>query len=359
MNDIHGHLITDLDGGVSAGLDKVSTLLKSLESVDDYIKISNGDMFQGTLFSNTLYGLPGIEWMNYEHFDCFVIGNHEFDWGIDKIAAYKDGNLDNGELNEDCEILGCNIYLKSTNAMPDWLKAYSIEECNGYKVGVIGCIGEGLTSSISASMVADYKFVDPVPLVREYAKKLRTEEACDVVIVSIHEYDSSTNSRFAALAGDYRIDAIVCGHSHTQNNEYVARGDGYYIPIIQCRGYNGNVGTIKMQMGDDGPVSKGEIKHYTSSNYDSDKDAYDLLFKYYREIQSAGEKVIGYSNVNLSKEDLGMMCCVAMMQEYATAVGVCNTGGIRATIKAGDISFNDVFNISNDNFCKCDSHSTI
>ena len=345
MNDIHGHLITDSDNGISAGLDKISSLLKQLEAADDYIKISNGDMFQGTMFSNTLYGLPGIEWMNYEHFDCFVLGNHEFDWGIDKIAAYKDGNLENGELNEDCEILGCNIYLKSTNAMPKWLSAYSIEECNGYKVGVIGCIGEGLTSSISASMVVDYKFVDPVPLVEGYAKKLRTEEKCDVVIVSIHEYDQGTNSRFAALSGDSRIDAIICGHSHTENSEYETRSDGYNVPIIQCRGYNSNVGSINIQMKDGKPVSNGVIKHYTSSSYASDKEAYDLLYKYYEDIQKAGERVIGYSNRNLSREDLGMIGCDAI-KEYTNAdFGICNTGGIRSAIYSGTITYSDVFNV--------------
>ncbi|MBO7086162.1 MAG: hypothetical protein J6W25_03500, partial [Bacilli bacterium] len=76
VNDIHGRLITDSEVGIEAGLDKVSTLLKQLTSADDYIKISNGDMFQGSQFSNSLYGLPAIEWMNLENFDCFVLGNH-------------------------------------------------------------------------------------------------------------------------------------------------------------------------------------------------------------------------------------------------------------------------------------------
>lgn len=344
INDIHGRLITDSEVGIAAGLDKVSTILKQLSEADDYIKISNGDMFQGSQFSNTLYGLPGIEWMNLENFDCFVLGNHEFDWGIDKIAAYKDGNPDNGELNEDCEVLGCNIYLKSTNAMPDWLEAYSIEECNGYKVGVIGCIGEGLTSSIAASMVKDYEFVDPVPLVREYAKKLRTEDKCDVVIVSIHEYDSNVNQRFASLSGDYRIDAIICGHTHTENSDYVTRSDSYAIPVIQCRGYNGNVGTINIKMNDNGPVSKGTIKHYNPASYQSDSIAYNLLYARYKDIKAANS-VIAYSTRNLNKETLGQLCCDAMMEKYGAEVGICNTGGIRATIGAGDISYSDIYNV--------------
>ncbi|MBP5551310.1 MAG: 5'-nucleotidase C-terminal domain-containing protein [Bacilli bacterium] len=344
VNDIHGRLITDSEVGIEAGLDKVSTLLKQLTSADDYIKISNGDMFQGSQFSNYLYGLPAIEWMNLENFDCFVLGNHEFDWGIEKIAAYKDGNLENGELNEDCEVLGCNIYLKATNAMPDWIEAYSIEECNGYKVGVIGCIGEGLTSSIAASMAKDYEFVDPVPLVKEYAKKLRTEDKCDVVIVSIHQYDTYVNERFAALTGDSRIDAIICGHSHTQNKDYVTRSDSYVIPVIQCRGYNGSVGTINLQMKDGAPVSRGTITHYNPTRYASDSTAYDLLFARYKDIKESNS-VIAYSSRNLSKETLGYLCCDAMMEKYGAEVGICNTGGIRATIEAGEISYSDVYNV--------------
>ena len=345
MNDIHGRLITDSDAGTAAGLDKVSTILKELEAKDEYIKISNGDMFQGSQFSNTLYGRPAIEWMNLEHFDCFVLGNHEFDWGIDKIASYKDGNLENGELNEDCEILGCNIYLKSTNAMPSWLQAYSIEECNGYKVGVIGCIGEGLTSSISASMVADYVFVDPVPLVKEYAKILRVEEKCDVVIVSIHDYNTKTqNSRFASLSGDSRIDVIICGHSHTQNADYLTRSDKYDIPVIQCRGYNSSVGSISITMNNGAPVSHGKISHYVPANYQSNKEAYNLLYEYYKDVKDADTKV-GYTTTNLSKETLGMLVCDAIMNKYNAEVGICNVGGIRSAIGAGDITYSDIYTV--------------
>ena len=344
MNDIHGRLITDKEVGVNAGLDKVSTILDRLEENDDYIKISNGDMFQGSQFSNTLYGLPAIEWMNYENFDCFVIGNHEFDWGIDKIAAYKDGNPDNGELNEDCEVLGCNIFLKATSSTPDWIKPYSIEECNGYKVGVIGCIGEGLTSSIAASMVADYEFVDPLPLINEYAKKLRAEDECDVVVVSIHEYEATTLNRIAALYGDARIDAIICGHTHTQNAEYVTRSDSYSIPVIQCRGNNGSVGTISIKMNDNGPVSRGTISHFNPTNFETQSGAYDLLYARYQEIK-ASNSTIAYSSRNLDKETLGYFCCDAIMEKYEAEVGICNAGGIRATIGAGDITYSDVYNV--------------
>ena len=345
INDLHGQLITDNDAG-TIGLDKVSTILDTLTKEDEYIKVVCGDMFQGSFFSNSLYGRPGIEWLNYENFDCFVLGNHEFDWGIDKIAAYKDGDLTNGELNEDIEILGCNIYLKSTNAMPGWLDAYSIEECNGYKVGVIGCIGEGLTSSIAASMCKDYVFVDPVPLVKEYAKTLRTKEQCDVVVVAIHDYNTGTdNQDFASLSGDSRIDAIISGHTHTQNNDYLTRSDNYQIPVIQCYGNNGSVGTIQIKMENNKPSSHGLIKHYSPKDYQSKKEAYDLLFSFYEEVQKVGERVIGYTATNLSRADLGEMICNILRAKGQADIGIYNTGGVRSAIAAGNITYNDIYKV--------------
>ena len=34
-----------------------------------------------------------------------------------------------------------------------------------------------------------------------------------------------------------------------------------------------------------------------------------------------------------------------MMEKYDTEVGICNAGGIRATIGAGDISYSDIYNV--------------
>ena len=50
MNDIHGQLISDKEEG-TIGLDRVTTILNSLEKNDDYIKLTTGDMFQGSYFT--------------------------------------------------------------------------------------------------------------------------------------------------------------------------------------------------------------------------------------------------------------------------------------------------------------------
>ena len=45
-----------------------------------------GDIAQGTIHSNLSFGLPMVELMNHLKYDATVLGNHEFDWGEDRLA---------------------------------------------------------------------------------------------------------------------------------------------------------------------------------------------------------------------------------------------------------------------------------
>lgn len=50
-------------------------------------------MFQGSIYSNSNYGEFLAKCMNNIGFDCFTLGNHEFDWGqkyIQKNRKLKD-----------------------------------------------------------------------------------------------------------------------------------------------------------------------------------------------------------------------------------------------------------------------------
>ena len=75
INDTHGAVSTNAN---VTGLDKVDTLINSLETDTDYIKVANGDIFQGGYASNVTRGRIFIDVLNEMDFDCFVIGNHEY-----------------------------------------------------------------------------------------------------------------------------------------------------------------------------------------------------------------------------------------------------------------------------------------
>lgn len=338
INDTHGAVATN---SVVTGLDKVETLINSLESNTEYIKIANGDIFQGGYASNVTRGKIFIDVLNEMDFDCFVIGNHEFDWGLDKISVYNDGIESNGEAN--FPFLGANIMYKSSSKMPEWLDEYTIIENNGLKVGIIGVIGEGLTSSISAEYVTDYMFLDPVPIVEDLSKKLRVEEDCDVVVVSTHEYETTTNERFAELRGDSRIDAVICAHTHQKINETVTRYDNYKIPVLQSNTKNITVGSINLEL-NDGEITKTTIKHYYPSNYTSDKNILNVI-KNYQSIIDEGEKVIGSTSTYLSKSTLGTISANGMVEFTNSDFACLNTGGVRSTISAGEITMEEIYEV--------------
>ena len=94
------------------------------KSPDTTVILSSGDMFQGSAISNMTQGGVVVEAMNEIGFDAMTIGNHEFDWGIDKIAAYNDGDEKNGEA--DFPFLSCNIVYKSNNQLLSCKKTWII-----------------------------------------------------------------------------------------------------------------------------------------------------------------------------------------------------------------------------------------
>lgn len=336
INDTHGAIKTD---GKTPGMEKVQSVIKSIEKSSSLIKVANGDIFQGGYVSNETHGRVFIDVLNAMKFDCFVIGNHEFDWGFEEISKYKDGNLENGEA--DFPFLGANIVDKRTNEKPEWLDDYVVVENNGFKVGIIGVIGEHLTSSIAADKVANYTFMDPVPIVENLAEELRVEKKCDVVVVSTHEYESSTNERYARLENNSRIDGIICAHTHQYVEDTLTRTDGVNISAIQSNTKNLTVGLLTINL-KDSKVTSSNAKHYKPINYENDEGILKILDNYSTYFDLSNKK-IGHTNSALSRDALGAIAIEAMTNIHKTDFAIMNTGGVRTTIPAGDIYAKNIY----------------
>ncbi|MBQ2894263.1 MAG: metallophosphoesterase, partial [Clostridia bacterium] len=81
LNDLHG---------ATSKLAKIGGYLKEKKQQDpNTVLLSSGDMFQETLESNSNYGTLVNSCLEEIGFECMAIGNHEFDWGLDKLKALK------------------------------------------------------------------------------------------------------------------------------------------------------------------------------------------------------------------------------------------------------------------------------
>ena len=269
---------------------------------------------------------------------------------ISKIAQYKDGNLSNGEA--DFPFLGANIFKKGTTTRPSWIDAYTVVEYGDVKVGIIGIIGGTQESSILTDYVQDYDFLDdPSSLVKKYAKELRTEKGCDVVVVASHDHDETLNSKLANFNNDEEIDAIFCAHTHYYVSDSITRYDGISIPVVQNRHKNNTVAEVLINVGSDRLMYSYETQHYyISESYEMSSDL-DSLINEYNDLIVESNRVLGKTSSTLYKSLLGEYATKAMLDYNYNSNGydnidlaIINTGGVRSTISSGEIKVSDVFN---------------
>ena len=231
FNDVHGNAI---DSETGLGISKTSTLINKItNNKENTILISQGDMWQGSAESNLTKGFLMTEWMSQQGFVSMTLGNHEFDWGEDRIK-------ENAEV-ANFPFLGINVYNHSTNQRPDYCKPSIIVERGGAKIGIIGAAGDNY-SSISASKVKDVYFktgTELDSLVKHEAKSLK-DQGCDIVIYSIHDDDSAYNLE---LSKDY-VDLVLEGHTH---KSYI-RKDNKGIYHMQGGGYNKSFSYAKIEI---------------------------------------------------------------------------------------------------------------
>lgn len=112
MNDTHG-AVEYIEDSRQAGIAKISSYVRNeaIANPDNSVILSSGDMWQGSADSNLTNGLVMVDWMNLVGFEAMAIGNHEFDWGADRIAE--------NALEANYPFLGINI-LDPNNERPSW-----------------------------------------------------------------------------------------------------------------------------------------------------------------------------------------------------------------------------------------------
>lgn len=354
INDFHGQLESTDNG---AGAARIASFIEKQRGLNpDYtVLLSAGDTFQGTGISNIGYGKDVVEFMNMVDFDAMAIGNHEFDWDLNTVLAYRDGNLENGEA--EFPFINSNIRQKSTDQLPEYIDEYTIIEREDVKIAVIGYIGSDQTSDIATQMIEDYEFLNPLEIVRNNIRKARVEDKADFVIICCHDDSSNITNLLATGEGDYEVDAIINAHSHSLYNKRILRtSDNTYVPVIQSGSSGEYVGVTKLKI-------DGETKEVVDSKVSNEKmskakpedeevksfvtgiqEEYEPIFG--RELCVAGSDVSRLSGTNWA---------VNALFDYANRelgdfdIAFINTGGIRKNAfpisKGSTVTVRDAYKI--------------
>ena len=226
-NDFHGHVLED---GSSMGLEYYGTFMKEKGEEYNTLTLDQGDTWQGSIYSNINHGHLINDVMCYARLDARTLGNHDFDWGIEKIQDNTTREYDDYRI----PVLGANVYdydfdrkIESDVFRSDLCQksvSYTLE--SGVKVGVVGVIGGNQISSISSMYTMDVCFKNHIKAIKDEATRLRDEDGCHVVIASCHcgEEDLLENE-----LGRY-VDLVLCAHTHRE--EYSTENGVLFAPEL-------------------------------------------------------------------------------------------------------------------------------
>jgi 5'-nucleotidase len=188
-----------------------ATLVKRIRKQNpNTLLIDAGDAFQGSPYFNFYKGEVEYKTMSAIGYDVGTLGNHEFDNGVDALAAaMKFANF---------PFVSANYDVRRT-PIENLVKPYIVREVAGVRIGLFG-LGISPEGLITPENFKGITYHDPVEVSRNVVKILREVERCDLVVCMSHLgfYPKPKNNEVGdtqVAAQVDGIDFIASGHTHT------------------------------------------------------------------------------------------------------------------------------------------------
>jgi 2',3'-cyclic-nucleotide 2'-phosphodiesterase (5'-nucleotidase family) len=343
-NDVHGAV----DGYAQAAALKYEFMARGAE----VILADAGDFSQGTPYVSVRKGDDAITLMNYASYDVATLGNHEFDYGYEQLKK----NLGRAWFKVIC----ADVVDKKGNPILD--PTYTFTSKSGLKVGFFGLETPETQTKVNPALIKGINFLSKTDIYKCAQEQINTLKAngCDVVICLSHlgvdDESAPDGHRSSDLyANTTGIDFIIDGHSHTVMTEG-ANGE----PIQSTGTKFENVGYIVIDNAtkkieqhylikcDDGVVKAPGIKAAADDLTARIDAEYEVVFAK-SEVELNGKKDPGVRTMETNLGDLitdalkwSVLKEGSLKVKDDHVVAITNGGGIRATIKAGDVTKKDL-----------------
>ena len=319
-----------------------------------------GDFLQGGTLGSLSKGEYVVELMNDIGYDLATFGNHEFDYGMDQLSKL---------LKEmDFEMIASNVIYTGTkeNIFKD-VPEYVIKEVNGIKIGFIGILTpQSLTSSTPVFFKENDEFVydfysknegrDMFAKVQSVVDEVRKQDARYVVALSHLGSENVTGpfNSIAFIANTTGIDVVLDGHSHSIiiEDKYPNK-NGKNVILSSVGTKLEEVGTLIIDT--EGNMTTMHMAEYANK----DKEMENEVAEVYARIDDILSQPLGTNEYPLYVTDdegirmvrsretnCGDFVADAYRYVMGTQIAVANSGGVRANIPAGVITYNDLFSIT-------------
>lgn len=354
-NDTHSQI--DPDRGNLGGVMRRKAVIDSVRAAEDNVLLVDaGDAVQGTLYFYLYGGRVEQEVMNELGVDVRILGNHEFDNGIDSLASVL--------AISNAEKLSTNYDLSNT-PLKDQFVSSIIKEYDGKRIGIIG-VNLNPEGMISKGNYDGLEFQPIVSTANASAKKLKDEDKVDAVIALSHiGYTPAGLVGDSVLAVNSRnIDIIIGGHSHDVIDPATERGnrrshlrnlDNKPVLVVQTGKAGRKLGKIEIDLDNLGSDSYPDYELIDiDSRYDgyTDKQLAATISKYSAGVDSLMQQWVGTTERQLdnsSTELLNFFSDYVLMRGRELVDGVdfaiTNKGGLRDGLPQGKFSKGHIINM--------------
>ena len=201
-----------------------------------------GDFCQGTPYFNFYHGRIEIDAMNRMGYDAVMLGNHEFDNGVDTLAAILQG--------AQFPVVCANYDVKGS-VLEGLVLPYTVIRRQNVRIGVFG-IGIDPAGLIAERNFAPLQYLDPIATAQDVANTLKNKEKCDVIVCLSHQgtHPSAEGklSDVELAQATRNIDIIIGAHTHkTLTNVYIPNLDGDSVFLAQMGKSGARIGKIQVE----------------------------------------------------------------------------------------------------------------
>ena len=288
--NIWGYSYEDMKESTGDGLARVSTYVSQVrEENPNTILVDAGDTIQGTIMTDDLYSKdttdhPVPAALNYMGYDAWVLGNHEFNFGVDTLKEII--------AQTDVPVLAANI--KNADGSYFTGAGYTIVERGGVKVAIIGVTTPNIPRWDGTKQgVADLTFESMADAVADCIEEIG--DGADVIMVSTHAGLSAEYSTDGADAAQTildkcpEVDVLQLGHTHTT---YI-NNDGA-IPVGETKNNAGEVVRYDLTLNADKEITSATVETVSMADVEPDQGLRDVPA-----IKTAQEKTVSFIQDNV------------------------------------------------------------
>lgn len=361
-SDVHGRVVpwsyAADEEDKSGSYAQLSTLIKQrrkenkniiLVEVGDAIQDNGVDLFAKSNEDSKNHPIPKV--LNYMGYDVFVLGNHEFNFGMPA--------LNNVLQDIKAKKITANFYNKNGKR---YLQPTTIIKKDGVKIGIIG-----ITTPMSAKFeedtqnLKDYKFTSPIEETKKQVAKFKKQGVNAIVVVAHMGIENENNisdtgvkDLVNAVSG---IDVIVAEHMHQNVKNETING----VLITEPHRYGTVLSEVDLKFDINEKTKKVKLlsKDATTTpvkDLESDKEIEKIYAPYHNRLRAIANEKIGETENDMVPQgknhgvsiafskDTGMSSFITDVQKHYSKADVVafsyNYENVR--LDKGDISRKDI-----------------